>query len=175
MDQITADMLQQADLDMSTLEGRIRFAVMLLGIIDYAGKKKIPIKPMLLDGYESIDLKRIMEKPRPDRDDMRMIKVHAEWRKQVLAAEGINEVNLRSGLRAIQIFDEALASEDMKESEKEGIPTKRETMVYLLRNVFDVESEDLDGALAKPWEYSRQKCRDMAAFNHYWRDPLRGN
>lgn len=172
MDQAMAKIISDVDLDMSTIEGRLRWAVFIMGLLDYTGKKALPVMPESLNGYGSIDVKRIMQRSKPTDDDRRVIQAHAKWRREMLTAEGINEVNLRSGLRAIQIFDEAMAS-DLDEKEKDSIPTKRETVVFLLRNAFDVQSEEIEEALLDIWAYSRHKCRDMVAFNHWWRDPLR--
>lgn len=165
--------IKSLNLDMKTLPGRYRWALFVLEGIEDSYRIGHPVQPQSLSGYSTTEIQRIMRKPSLSKEDQHALSEYHKWRLEVLRIEGANELNLRSALRAIGIFDAAIDS--ATDEEKEEIRLKRETLVYYLRNEFGMDSGDLDRALKNPFGFARWRCQDLAAFSLFWRDPIRTN
>ena len=161
--------IRELDLNMDTLQGRYRYALMILDV--QSQRMGHPIQPESIAGVRPSDVKKIIQKGNPAPEDKRTMREFGKWRDRVIEIEGINELHLRGALRAIQIFDEAIA--DAIPEEKEEIELKRETLVFYMRNEFDVQGAELSDALADIFTFARSKTRDFVAFSSYWRDPGR--
>ncbi len=159
------------NLDMKTLPGRYRWALFVLGSIEGSYRIGHPVQPQSLSAYSTSEIKRIKLKSDRGKEDQHALSAFRKWRAEVLRIEGVNELNLRSALRAICIFDAAVNS--AKEEEKDEIRLKRKTLIFYLRNEFGMDSDALDRAVGNPFGFARYRCQDLAAFNLYWRDPLR--
>ena len=133
--------LKELDLDMSTLPGRYRFALMVLTFSEQAQRIGHPIQPQNLAGVRPRDIKRIMKKSSLSGEDVFTLREFRKWRDEVFRIEGINGLNFRADVRAIESFDERLAGPASVAEAFGGydeIEVKRETMAFWFKNEYEV-------------------------------------
>lgn len=158
-------------LDMSTLRNRYQWALEIYDLRETVKRKPHPIQPETLAGIIPRDITDIGKRNRMDREDIFTIREFKKWRATVFQIEGINEFNIRMVLRAVKVFDEALGA--APEHRRDEVELKRETLVFYLKNEFNIPPDELDEALSDPYKYAKRKSVDLEAFNSYWRDPNR--
>lgn len=159
--------LKELDLNMETLQGRYRFAMMVLE--GRPKKRSHPIQPEVLAGASPSTIRQLRQKTNVANEDKRTIDDYTQWREDVLKIEGVNALNLRCAIRSVSIFDEAIA--DALPGEKEEIQLKREVLIDYITNEFEVHSSEWEEAVTNPFGFARKKCTDLAAFPPSWRDP----